>query len=162
MNKLAGNRLLRFHSALLLTLLLAVLSTLLGSCGGKVDPVTSPAETTFQPQRTLAIKFYAEKEPSQGYMLTILGGKLMIDDNGYIRVEGVTGKALIVWPYGYNIKQGGEDIWILDENGEEIYHVGDEVKVGGGLGGKDTAEQRIGAALPEGCEGPYFLAAPEW
>ncbi len=142
--------------------LLAVLSAVAGSCGGKVNLITSTTAPTVLPPRTVVIKFYAEKEPAKAYLLSLLGGKLMIDDNGYIRVEGVNGQALIVWPYDYNIKQDGEDIWILDENGKEIYRVGDEVTVGGGFGGKDTAEQRIGAALPQDCKGPYWIAAPKW
>jgi hypothetical protein len=147
-------------TAVLLLALMLLTGTAAG-CNQTVSP-TPLKITSVIPVKEVAIYFPVEKEPAKGYMLLSLQGKLLIDDSGYIRVEWTEKEhPLIIWPYGYTLQKAkNDDAWVTDEQGQLAWRVGDIIDLGGGFAGKDIVEQRIGKSLPEGCEGPYFLAGP--
>jgi hypothetical protein len=146
-----------------LLLIVVILATTAAGCN-QAFSATPVTVTSVIPSKEVVVYFPVEKEPAKGYMLLAFQGKLFIDDSGYIRVDWTEGEhVLIIWPYGYSIKLAEDgNVWITDEQGQPVWRTGDTVTLGGGFGAKNTAEQRIGKALPAGCEGPYFLAGPRW
>jgi hypothetical protein len=144
-----------------LLLLILILVTAAAGCSRNISP-TPLTITSVIPAKEVVVYFPVEKEPSKGYMLLSLQGNLYVDDSGYIRLEWTEKEhPLIIWPYGYSLTMAENgNVRITDEFGKPVWQTGDTVHLGGGFGGKDIAEQRIGEALPEGCEGPYFMAGP--
>lgn len=96
--------------------------------------------------------FPVQKEAQYWNLGVLLQGSLVID-KGYLRIYD----ALIIWPYGYSIKTEGKEMWIINDKGQTVARVGDVVKLSGGFMDASVAEERIGHALPEDAEGPYFL-----
>jgi hypothetical protein len=97
--------------------------------------------------------FPVQKEFQTTVLTSLIQGKLVLN-NGYLRVYD----ELIIWPYGYSLKTEGKEMWVINEKGQPAARVGDEVGIGGGEIPADFAEEKIGHPLPEGCEGPYWLA----
>ena len=134
-----------------LTVVLVILSVLAIGC---IDNSTSKT----QPEPY----FPVQKEVQTTMMLVLLPGKLVIDNNGYIRVDMINeSDPLIIWPYGYSLNIEGKDIWIINDKGQAVAKVGDSVKLGGGFVGADVVEERIGQALPKDAAGPYFISNPQ-
>ena len=86
-------------------------------------------------------------------------GKLVLD-NGCLRVD----KYLIIWPHGFSLRTEGEEIQVIDSNGQVVARVGDEIYVGGGEvaipeeEAKELVEESIiGQPLPDNCTGPYWI-----
>lgn len=113
------------------------------SCNGNSNNI-------IQPQ----LYFPVQKEPQTAVLTALLPGEL-VADNGYLRVAG----NLILWPHGYSLKTEGQDIWVINDKGQPAAKVGDWIKIGGGVVSTSYAEQILEHPLPEGCEGPYWLAA---
>jgi len=123
--------------------MLAIFPILAVSCTGN-----SADKTQSEPY------FPVQKEVAETVMLARLGGKLVLDDTGYLRVNDT----LIIWPYGYSLKIEGKEIWIINDKGEKIAHVGDWVNLGGGEVPAWAVVERIGQALQEDAKGPYWIA----
>jgi len=127
------------------TLLIAAAVILLVIVVVTRSPDVSPApEVSFFP---------VQKEVQSEVMGLLLQGELVLD-NGCLRVHD----ELILWPYGYSLKTEGKEIWVIDDKGQTVAHIGDLVRLGGGEIPAFFAEEKLGQLLPEGCEGPYFLA----
>ena len=104
--------------------------------------------------------FPVQKEFQTIYMQSLLtGGKLAIDNAGYLRA-GATKGVLIIWPYGYSLKIEGKNTWIINDKGQAVAKVGDAVELGGGFVDASVVEVIIGYALPMDAAGPYWVAAP--
>jgi hypothetical protein len=118
--------------------------------------------TCNSPDRTKPEPYFpVQKEVAEVGMLSRLEGKLVIDDAGYIRVNGMNNfPPLIIWPYGYSLKIEREEVWIINDKGQAVARVGDHVILGGGELPAWAVEERIGHALPQDAKGPYFLANP--
>jgi len=97
--------------------------------------------------------FPVQQEVQTEVMQVLLQGELVLD-NGCLRVHD----ELILWPYGYSLKTEGKEIWVINDKGKPVARVGDLVRLGGGQVPAFFAEEKLGHPLPEGCDGPYFLA----
>jgi len=97
--------------------------------------------------------FPVQKEVQSEVMAVLLQGELILD-NGCLRVHD----ELILWPYGYSLQTEGKEIRVIDDKGQSVAHVGHHVRLGGGQIPAYFAEEKLGQLLPEGCDGPYFLA----
>ena len=97
--------------------------------------------------------FPVQQEVQTEVMQVLLQGELVLD-NGCLRVHD----ELILWPYGYSLKTEGKEIWVINDKGNPVARVGDLVRLGGGQVPAFFAEEKLGHPLPEGCDGPYFLA----
>ena len=104
--------------------------------------------------------FPVQKDVPQELMLAILPGTLVMDKDGYLRVN-VTNDlhALVIWPYGYSLKIEDEEFQIINDKGQIVAKVGDTVKLGGGFVSVSAVEERIGHTLPKSATGPYFIAS---
>jgi hypothetical protein len=138
----------KFRRLILLAGMLVIPPILAISCTGNSADKTQP-----EPY------FPVQKEVAWAELLTLLPGKLVMDDAGYLRVN-VTNDlhALIIWPYGYSLRIEDKEMWILNDKGQAIMRVGDSVKLGGGFIPASAVEELIGHALPEYATGPYFLS----
>src|SRR5690554_1592231 len=72
--------------------------------------------------------FPTQSEPATYHFQGLLNGYLVMEDN-YVRVK----EFLIIWPYGYSLKESSETIDIIDHNGDIVAQVGDRVALGGGV-----------------------------
>jgi hypothetical protein len=133
-------------------LFLAVVIFLLGGCSNAPPVSITPVETSMRPEPY----FPVQAEEPRAYMLVLLPGKLVMDKDGYLRVND----ALVLWPYGYSLITEGDDIWILTGKGVKAFRVGDNITLGGGFIPDEYVAMKIGHALPEGCTGSFFLANP--
>ncbi len=99
------------------------------------------------------------KNEPQGSFLALAEGTLVLED-GYLRLSKFYSDTtdLIIWPYGYSLNVEGDDIQIINGNGQIVAHVGDNISVGGGEVPLIVVCKNIGALLPYDCEGPYWLA----
>ena len=97
--------------------------------------------------------YLPKQAPSNTYMLALLEGRLILDENGCLRVEDQSGEArLILWRSDFELQVGNEGIEILDDEGQVAARVDEEVRVGGGEGMLDA----IPGMPLEACPGPYW------
>lgn len=94
----------------------------------------------------------------------LVGGKLISDEQGCIRLEVPGANPTLIWSPDYELGIGGNDkVQILDGEGRVAAKVGDEVTLGGGFVG-DSLEGIGGVSfwtkreLRERCPGPYWYA----
>jgi len=101
------------------------------------------------------VVFPVQAEPAEIVLLASLPGELVLDEDGYLRVND----NIILWPWGYSLDNRGPDLWVvIDDEGREVARVGEWVRIGGGQIAASFAEEKIGYSLPEGCTGPFWLA----
>jgi len=113
----------------------------LAGCGGEEPPTN--------------VVFLVQAEPAEIVLLASLPGELVLDEDGYLRVND----NIILWPWGYSLDNRGPDLWVvIDDEGREVARVGEWVRIGGGQIAASFAEEKIGYSLPEGCTGPFWLA----
>ncbi len=96
-----------------------------------------------------------------GGMDALLEGRLELD-NGYLRVKYVDNNYLLIWPHGFSLRIEGEEIQVIDSNGQVFARVGDIIKVGGGEApsGKEKEyleKYFVEQPLPDDCQGPYWI-----
>ena len=104
--------------------------------------------------------FPVVKNEPQGSFLADLKGTLMLED-GYLRVSSSYSDTteLIIWPYGYSLNVEGDDIRIIDGDGQVVARVGDNIYVVGGEVPLIVVWKDIRGLLPSDCTGPYWLAS---
>jgi len=90
-------------------------------------------------------------------------GKLVLD-NGCLRVKhfDYSYSYLLIWPHGFSLRTEGEEIQVIDSNGQIVARVGDEIYVGGGETPGEKAREHIEESiveqpLPDDCLGPYWI-----
>ncbi len=107
--------------------------------------------------------FPVVKNEPEGSFLALAEGTLVIED-GYLRLSRSYSDTteLIIWPYGYSLNVEGDDIRIINGDGEIVAHVGDNIYVGGGEVALITVWKDIRGLLPFDCKGPYWLASDVW
>jgi|WetSurMetagenome_2_1015567.scaffolds.fasta_scaffold03321_6 hypothetical protein len=134
------------YPLIIMLIMLPFLLIFMYGCSPDVSPIPQPK-----------VHFLVQKEPYIR-LLVELSGRLETDNGGYIRINDTTKSILIIWPYGYSFEIVGKETWIINDNGQKLMGIGDEVKIEGGFIDKSLAEERIGVHLPEDANGPYFLA----
>jgi hypothetical protein len=88
-------------------------------------------------------------------------GKLILTDNGCLRLKHLEGHRgdLPIWPPGYSLSVKGDLVSILDENGQLIAEVGDNLDMCGGNISLDVPAipESLRQELPDRCPPPYFM-----
>ena len=120
-----------------------------------------PSEDAVAPRTHILVA--SSGESSDAALLT---GTLTIE-NGCLAVSGGPNTSVyVVWPEGFSIRQGGDDVWLLDHSGSQIARIGDTMRMGGGITNLAHAEPEVVGGIPSTCEvdGPdayWFAGAPE-
>jgi hypothetical protein len=98
--------------------------------------------------------------------LALLTGTLTAD-SGCLAVSGGPGSSVfVVWPAGYSLADEGSETWLLDDSGNRIAAIGDQVQMGGGITNLAHAEPSVQGGIPAACEigGPdayWFAGTPD-
>src|SRR3989304_2870261 len=108
-----------------------------------------------------SVPYFPVQKAGMATMEVILEGKLELD-NGCLRIKYFDDNYLLIWPYGFSLRTEGEEIQVIDENGQVFARVGDNIRVGGGeITGENAKEliekYYIETPLPEDCQGPYWV-----
>ena len=73
--------------------------------------------------------------PNAGCMDALLTGRLVADDDVGIVVEAADGtRIVVVWPHGWAAVDADGFRTLLNDRGEPVARVGDQVAIGGGNG----------------------------
>ncbi len=99
-------------------------------------------------------------------MMAEVRGKLILDDEGCLRIEEHPGhaEAVPIWPAGFELETGSDEVSVLDDEGRVAATVGEEVYMGGGVIPKDQvtlADERMSRELFERCPGEYWIVGSE-
>jgi hypothetical protein len=96
-----------------------------------------------------------------------IGGKLVVDEKGCLRLEGDGDPQghLPVWPPGYSLSTEGGEMRVLDDQGRTVARIEREVYMGGGEirkgeSGGGYEEKRSELGVPGKCRGPLWWVAP--
>lgn len=102
--------------------------------------------------------FPSLREPLNAYPPASGEGKLILE-NGCLRLKYSNGESsFIIWPYGFSVRVEGNSVQVINDKGQIVTSVGDELKIGGGEISVDIVEKLTGQKLPDNCPGPYWLA----
>jgi len=100
-------------------------------------------------------------------MMADTRGRLILDDEGCLRVKGTSGYSDVVpvWPAEFEPEVVGEEVRVLNEEGRGAAKVGADIFLGGGSVGDSIKDgtglsPRTARDLRERCQGTYWLAAP--
>lgn len=177
------------EAVLPLALFVAVASLVLAGCGGSVAgnnededaSVTTRALNTIVTLTTedtspaASDVFFAKKKPVDGLSASARNrGVLTLDEKGCFRIKSIEGRRghVPIWPPSFKMRVEGEEIKILDGQGDLVARVGEKIVVGGGefpgIGRESTlplesipsVSKRVGRKLEERCPGQYWLVAP--
>ncbi len=141
--------------------LAAVLLT--AACGGG-GPGSGGDETT-APSGGSEV-FFPRQQAGGEAMMAEISGKLVLDDEGCLRIEEHPGHAdtVPIWPAGFELDTSGGEVSVLDGEGRVAATVGDRVYMGGGGVPKDRvtlADEGMLRELFERCPGEYWLVGSE-
>ena len=105
--------------------------------------------------------FFPVQKAGLASMEALLEGRLELD-NGYLRVKYFDDNYLLIWPHGFSLRTEGEEIQVIDSNGQVFACVGDKIRVGGGEKTGEKAKEFIEKyiveqPLPDDCLGPYWV-----
>lgn len=127
---------------------------------------TSPAEVdlpvTLQIVEDAGVVFMTQNVIPTATMAALFEGRVIADEDGCLRLDSADGHT-VVWPHGYELTGGIDQVRILDRDGEPVGAVGGEFTLGGGevtelleaMG--FTAEDR--ARAEERCPGRYWIVS---
>jgi hypothetical protein len=100
--------------------------------------------------------YFPRQAPSVASMSALLEGTLILDENGCLRVQHesvpLAEAPVIIWHYDFSLEISGEEIVVLNGDGEPVGRVGEGTRMGGGEG-RTVAEPQ----MPEACPGPYWI-----
>ena len=91
---------------------------------------------------------------------TLASGRLVVDDEGCLRLRDGVGPTVPLWPPSYELDSGDDTVRVLDADGAVVARVGKEASLGGGID-DSMVRRRVGnrtaRELLERCPGSYFL-----
>ncbi len=115
---------------------------------GGLDEYTGPDGETI---------YFPRQAPAVAGMDALLEGTLVLDDNGCLRVQYEGGSLaeapIVIWHYDFSLAVEGEEITVLNGEGEPVGRVGEWTRMGGGGGGQTLAAPE----MPKACPGPYWI-----
>jgi hypothetical protein len=105
------------------------------------------------------VAFFPVQKSGFDQMTALFEGRLELVD-GYLRVVDSHSSYLAIWPHGFSVRTEGDEIQVLDGDGQVVAIVGEAINVGGGEGANvEIVEKYIGQSLPEGCTGPFWIVS---
>jgi hypothetical protein len=100
--------------------------------------------------------FLTQKSPPGNVMEALYTGQVNRDPQGCLRAESMGG-AVVIWPYGFELRSRSGGLYVEDEKGRTIGRIGGDFRMGGGYvdaGSSDTylsaADRTRAAACPTG------------
>lgn len=88
--------------------------------------------------------------PAQACMDALIGGTLVRHAPSGLGITDADGQTTtVVWPFGYSARDEGGRIALVDERGQVVAHVGDEIQVGGGFGDVWYACGPVSVVVPD-------------
>jgi hypothetical protein len=102
--------------------------------------------------------FFPVQQSGFDQMDALLQGNLELDDD-WLRLETASSSYVLIWPYGFSVRGGEDEIQVLDGDGQVVAVVGEAIKVGGGEVTAETAENYIGKLLPDDLGGPFWIVS---
>ncbi len=162
---LCGNQKIK-KIVLILTCIIMGLIGMSSGCDNNSNQSSTIQSTTSATQSTTSTTQSATSETpyfpvstEKSGMDALATGILILED-GYLRLSKSYSDdtSLIIWPVGYSLEKENDEVRILDEDGNVVAHVGDNISAGGGEVNKEIAEKYTGKSLPDDCEGPYWLS----
>jgi hypothetical protein len=141
---------------------LTIAAVLLASAACGAGPSAGGDKTTSAPRDEV---FFPRQRQGGEQMMAEISGKLVLDDEGCLRMEEHPGHAetVPIWPSGFELDTGDEVI-VLDDEGRVAATVGEKVYMGGGGVPKDRvtlADERMLRELFERCPGEYWIVGSE-
>lgn len=90
----------------------------------------------------------------------------LTNEGGCLAIARGHSSVYVVWPAGYSLAEQDGDTWLLDDSGNAIARIGDEVQVSGGITNLGHADDEVPGGIPQSCEvnGPdayWFAGTPE-
>jgi hypothetical protein len=152
----------RGFGRLVTALMLAAVLLATAACG--TGPGAGGDQTTASARATEV--FFPQQRQGGELMMAEISGKLILDDEGCLRLEEHPGHAdtVPVWPAGFELDTSSGEVRVLDEEGRVAARVGKEVYVGGGGIPKDQvtlADEQMLRELFERCPGQYWIVGSE-
>jgi hypothetical protein len=142
------------HTKILLTVALSLMLAAVTGAAVACDDNSAVTNITGVLSANSAGIFFPVQKSGFDQMLAELHGEVVLD-NGYLRVADY----LLIWPYGFSLHTEGEEIQVIDGNGQVVGRVGDQIDVGGGESTVEIVEKYIGQLLPDDCVGPYWIVS---
>jgi len=103
--------------------------------------------------------------PSGSSMMALMEGTL-VEADGCLRIEDgyYADGWLVLWPFGSDIRVGDDRIEVINEDGRLVARVGEWMRAGGGAVENTSGMAGLDEMIPgmpiDGCNGPYWVAAP--
>ncbi len=101
--------------------------------------------------------FPRQIDPMPDTMDALLVGKLVLLDGCLYVDDGFGHRYLPIWPHNFALSVQGDVVQILDDTGQPVARVGDEVKIGGGEVPADQIARYSLQPLFSQCPAPYWL-----
>ncbi len=115
-------------------------------------------------QSTPSSPIFFPQMQSTTYMEADITGQLILEENCLrLKHSGGDTSYLLIWPSDFMVREKGDQIQILDETGQIVVTVEDEVIMFGGEVPeefKGDLEQQMQQEFPAECPGPYWVVAP--
>jgi len=79
--------------------------------------------------------------------------------DGCLRIDSIHGteSLLPIWPPEFGLAAEGDEIQVLDGEGQVVARAGEEVYMGGGGGSAAGLAECVLEQLPAACSGPYWI-----
>jgi hypothetical protein len=140
------------------------------ACGAPTAeaPPDSPDDETIEVDafelangQSLQFPRQAPVEGGREVMQAQLIGRL-VHEGACLRVEDAFSETstLTIWPPGYGVAEEGDQLFVTDESGRALAHVGQEITIDGGdvpVGGQDAFEETHASLPLAACPGPYWV-----
>ena len=156
--------LLRALGAALALLAVAVLATC--GAGSGPQPAGDPGarggtDTQATPEHPRSSSRRRARDPTPGRPTAEMGGKLVLDERGCLRVRPRRGPDWIpVWPANLDLETGHGNMRVTNKEGRTVAEVGEKVVVGGGQIGlpRNLVDPRTAREPRARCPGNYWIA----
>lgn len=146
-----------------------------GATGVTEEGITTASPTTGVTTPPASSVLFPQQKPSDGLPMSAgISGELVLDEAGCLRIDGGSPPYFLpLWPSYFELSIQGDEIRILDGEGDFVARVGGEIDTGGGAmqHGETTPRETFRALrrgvgedmareLRERCPGPYWLVGP--
>lgn len=114
--------------------------------------VTTPSPAPFFP---------VQKDAKPDFMDALLVGELILVD-GCLRLNDSDGNSfLLIWPRGFSMRKEKNIIQVVDNTGQLVAQVGDNLEISGGEIPAEYIAEYLAQSLPGDCSGPYWIVGYE-